>query len=82
MSPEPTSRASPCYRTIPAANKLVFSSFAALAEFEREPIAQRTLAGLSSAQAHGRLFKMAAAKLRMGIAVIGQLEITFGDLCQ
>ena len=37
-----------------ASGKLVFGIFAALVEFERELIAERTLAGLASARARGR----------------------------
>ena len=37
--------------TTTAAGKLVFGIFAALAEFERELIAERTIAGLASARA-------------------------------
>ena len=55
--------------TTTAAGKLVFGIFAALAEFERELIAERTVAGLASARARGRKggrpFKMTAAKLRL-----------------
>ena len=40
--------------TTTAAGKLVFGIFAALAEFERELIAERTTAGLASARARGR----------------------------
>ena len=40
--------------TTTAAGKLVFGIFAALAEFERELIAERTIAGLASARARGR----------------------------
>jgi hypothetical protein len=40
--------------TTTAAGKLVFGIFAALAEFERELIAERTVAGLASARARGR----------------------------
>jgi DNA invertase Pin-like site-specific DNA recombinase len=54
--------------TTTAAGKLVFGIFAALAEFERELISERTVAGLISARARGRKggrpFKMTAAKLR------------------
>src|SRR3546814_2060998 len=58
--------------TTTAAGKLVFGIFAALAEFERELIAERTVAGLASARARGRKggrpFKMTAAKLRLAMA--------------
>lgn len=40
--------------TTTAAGKLVFGIFAALAEFERALIAERTVAGLASARARGR----------------------------
>jgi hypothetical protein len=36
------------------ADRMVFGIFAALAEFERELIRERTIAGLSSARARGR----------------------------
>ncbi|PHV09700.1 recombinase family protein [Chitinimonas sp. BJB300] len=69
-----------------AVGKLVFGIFAALAEFERELIAERTLAGLASARSRGRKggrpFKMTAAKLRLAMAAMGQSETRVGDLCQ
>jgi DNA invertase Pin-like site-specific DNA recombinase len=40
--------------TTTAAGKLVFGIFAALAEFERELIRERTIAGLAAARAGGR----------------------------
>ena len=40
--------------TTTASGPLVFAIFAALAEFEREMIRERTLAGLASARARGR----------------------------
>ena len=40
--------------TTTASGRLVFGIFAALAEFERELIRERTIAGLSSARARGR----------------------------
>ena len=72
--------------TTSAAGKLVFGIFAALAEFERELISERTVAGLNSARARGRKggrpFKMTAAKLRLAMAAMGQPETKVGDLCQ
>jgi DNA invertase Pin-like site-specific DNA recombinase len=57
-----------------------------LAEFERELIAERTLAGLAAARARGRKggrpFKMTAAKLRLAQAAMGQPETKIGALCQ
>ncbi|WP_319586491.1 recombinase family protein [uncultured Desulfobulbus sp.] len=72
--------------TTTAAGKLVFGIFAALAEFERELIAERTRAGIASARARGRNggrpYKMTAAKLRLAMAAMGQPETKVGTLCQ
>ena len=43
------------FDTSSAAGRLVFHFFAALTQFERELIRERTMAGLSSARARGRL---------------------------
>lgn len=72
--------------TTTAAGKLVFGIFAALSEFERELISERTVAGLASVRAHGRKggrpFKMTVAKLRLAMAAMGQPETTVGALCK
>lgn len=72
--------------TTTAAGKLVFGIFAALAEFERELITERTVAGLASARACGRKggrpFKMTPAKLRLAMAAMGQPETHVGHLCE
>lgn len=72
--------------TTTAAGKLVFGIFAALSEFERELISERTVAGLASARARGRKggrpFKMTAAKLRLAVAAMGHPETTVGTLCK
>lgn len=72
--------------TTTAAGKLVFGIFAALAEFERELIAERTKAGLASARARGRHGgrppKMTAAKLRLAMAAMGQPETHVSALCE
>ena len=72
--------------TTTPAGKLTFGIFAALAEFERELISERTKAGLASARARGRKggppFKMTPAKLRLVMAAMGQPETNVGDLCR
>jgi DNA invertase Pin-like site-specific DNA recombinase len=72
--------------TTTASGKLVFGIFAALAEFEREMIKERTLAGMASARARGRMggrpYKMTQAKLRLAMACLGQKETKIGPLCE
>ena len=72
--------------TTTAQGKLVFGIFAALAEFERELISERTKAGLESARARGRKggrpFKMTPAKVRLAMASMGQPETSVAALCQ
>lgn len=71
--------------TTTANGRLIFGIFAALAEFERELIVERTKAGLAAARARGRKggrpFKMTPAKLRLAQAAMGKPETKVGDLC-
>ena len=71
--------------TTTASGKMVFSIFAALAEFERELIIERTKAGLESARARGRVggapFKMTPAKVRLAMAAMGKPETKIRELC-
>ena len=72
--------------TTTAAGKLVFGIFAALAEFERALITERTRAGIAAARARGRSggapFKMTAAKLRLAQAAMGKPETKIAPLCR
>jgi len=72
--------------TTTPAGKLVLGIFAALAEFERELICERTRAGLASARARGRKGgrrpKMTAAKLRLAQAAMRDPEANVGALCK
>jgi DNA invertase Pin-like site-specific DNA recombinase len=72
--------------TTTSAGMLVFNIFAALAEFERELISERTRAGLVAARARGRKggapFKMTKAKLRLAQLAMGKPETRIGELCR
>jgi DNA invertase Pin-like site-specific DNA recombinase len=69
-----------------AQGKLMFGIFASLAEFERELIRERTIAGLQSARARGRIGgrkpTMTAAKIRLAQAAMGKPETVVADLCE
>lgn len=71
--------------TTTPAGKLVFGIFAALAEFEKDLISERTKAGLASARARGRVggrpYKMTSAKLRLAMASMGKPDTKVGELC-
>lgn len=68
-----------------AQGKLMFGIFASLAEFERELIRERTIAGLQSARARGRVggrkATMTPAKVRLAQAAMGKPETVVADLC-
>jgi DNA invertase Pin-like site-specific DNA recombinase len=72
--------------TTTAQGKLMFGIFATLAEFERELIRERTIAGLVSARARGRVggrkAAMTPAKVRLAQAAMGQPETNVADLCK
>ena len=72
--------------TTTASGKLVFGIFAALAEYERELISERTIAGLAAARARGRKggrpFKMSPAKVRLAAASMGKPGTNVGELCK
>jgi DNA invertase Pin-like site-specific DNA recombinase len=72
--------------TTTATGKMVFGIFAALAEFERELIRERTIAGLESARARGRhggrKFLMSKAQVRLAQAAMGNKETRISSLCE
>src|SRR5450759_4725139 len=72
--------------TTTAAGKLVFGIFAALSEFERALISERTIAGLASARARGRAggrpFTMTPAKVRLAMASMGKPDTKVKELCK
>jgi DNA invertase Pin-like site-specific DNA recombinase len=66
--------------------KLVFGIFAALAEFERDLISERTKAGLDAARARGRNggapYKMTAMKLQLAQTAMEKNETNVSELCR
>jgi DNA invertase Pin-like site-specific DNA recombinase len=71
--------------TMTASGKLVFGLFAALAEFERELIRERTLAGLQAARARGRKggrnCGLSKAQVRLAQAAMRHRDTKVSDLC-
>jgi DNA invertase Pin-like site-specific DNA recombinase len=68
--------------------KLIFHLFAALAEFERDIISQRTKAGLEAARARGRkggrpkgLSSTAKDKARIAESLYHERDKSVGDIC-
>ena len=72
--------------TTTPAGRLSFGIFAALAEYERALISERTIAGLASARARGRTggrpLKMTPAKVRLAMASMGKPGTIVADLCK
>ncbi len=72
--------------TTTANGRLIFSIFAALAEFETELIRERTMAGLAAARARGRLGgrprKMTIETLTMAMAAMANPESNASEVAQ
>jgi DNA invertase Pin-like site-specific DNA recombinase len=71
--------------TTTSGGKLIFGIFAALAEFERELMCERTRAGLEAARARGRQggrkFALTKAQVRLAQAAMGKKEPVVSELC-
>lgn len=72
--------------TATATGQLVFHIFGALAEFERNLIRERTLAGLEAARARGRLggrpsLSASLTKVAMAKKLYGDKTNTINDIC-
>ena len=72
--------------TTTPSGKLVFAIFAALAEFERELIKERTIAGLAAARIRGRKggrkFAMTKAQVRLAQASMSNKDTKVSELCR
>lgn len=66
--------------------KLVFGIFAALAEFERELIVERTKAGIRAARARGKFggrpFKLTRTTLELALGAMNNRQTNVGELCK
>ncbi len=72
--------------TTTAGGRLVFGIFAALAEFERELIRERTIAGLKAARARGRTggrkFALSKAQVRLAQVAMRRRDTSVAELCR
>ena len=73
--------------TTNATGKLVFHIFGALAEFERNLIRERTLAGVAAARARGKIggrpqFNPSASKVAMTKKLYADKTNTIADICK
>ena len=71
--------------TTTSQGKLMFTMFAALTEFERDVIRERTVAGLAAARSRGRVGgrkpKMTAAKVRLAQSAMANRDTSAQALC-
>lgn len=72
--------------TTTSIGKFIFGVFAAMAEFERNMIKERVMAGLSAARARGRIggapYKMTPAKLKLAQAAMKNRSTSVSKLCK
>jgi DNA invertase Pin-like site-specific DNA recombinase len=71
--------------TTTPAGRMIFGIFATLAEFERDLIRERTVAGLAAARARGRKggrrFALTKVQVRLAQAVMAQRDTSVAALC-
>ena len=72
--------------TTTPSGKMIFSIFGAFAEFERELIRERTLAGLKAARARGRKggrkFQLTKAQVRLAQVAMKNRDTSVTELCK
>jgi DNA invertase Pin-like site-specific DNA recombinase len=72
--------------TTTPAGRMIFGIFATLAEFERDLIRERTMAGLAAARARGRKggrsFALTRAQVRLAQAAMANRETSVSELCR
>jgi len=72
--------------TTTPSGKMIFSIFGAFAEFERELIRERTLAGLKAARARGRKggrkFQLSKAQVRLAQVAMKNRDTSVSELCK
>lgn len=72
--------------TTTASGKMIFGIFAALSEFERELIRERTMAGLAAARARGRnggrKFALTKSQLRLAQASMSNRDTKISEFCK
>ncbi len=72
--------------TTTPAGRMIFGIFATLAEFERDLIRERTLAGLAAARARGRKggrsFALTRAQVRLAMAAMASRDTSVNSLCR
>ena len=74
------------FDTSTASGKMVFSVIGAMAEYERNLIRERTMAGLAAARARGRMGGRPQAldksQVKVAIALANEGELTIKEICE
>ena len=72
--------------TTTSSGRMIFGIFATLAEFERDLIRERTMAGLAAARARGRKggrkFALTKAQVRLAQAAMVERDTSVSALCE